>query len=777
MHSKPHYFPLAIWLALLVTATLSLREVDVSQDITQFMPAGSTERQKLVVDLLREGPTTRLIMLALEGGTIGQLANTSRRLARLLSNNNLFAHVANGDPTIQASKLRKLFTYRYLLAPQTNERLFTAAGIRRALLDRLDELNGAVPISSPAHLARDPTGAFNNLLKSWTPTHQPALKQGVWFSSNRERALLLVSTTGSGFDPLVQQQAIASIHTAFADARTTPEIRLKLSGAPIFADTTRRLIRSQVTTLSTIAGILVTLILVLAYRSSFLVLLGALPLLTAILIGAAAVTLLFGNLHGITLVFGVTLLGIAIDYPIHLFSHLPIAPNSRSAVQHIWPTLRLGVITTCIGYLAFARSDFIGLSQLGVFTTTGLISAAALTRWILPLLIRQQPQRQPGIVFREIAARIISMPPKPSSIIYLIVALIIAVLLILSPPKWATDLQSLSPLPAEQRRLANELRNQLGAPEVSKIIVIHRDTPNLVLRSSERLADRLRDSVALGLIKSFDMPSRYLPSSETQKQRQAVLPDRVSLEQQLRQAMQGLPFRANAFSPFLDAINVSRSLPVLDLSAALKTPIGTRTQSLLYKVDHGWNGLITLIGMESTANFERWWRKNRTTNSEYLNLEQEAANLVAKFRESTFDRLLLGVFAITCLISFGLRSPLMALKVLLPIFLAIGLSVALLSSMGKQLSLFHLIALLLTAGIGIDYSLFFQRGESDPNHRLATLHALTICALSTFTVFAILATSPIPVLHAIGLTVAIGVPLCFMLALISSPLAHNVPDA
>jgi len=363
--SKPPYWPLAAWLALLVTAVLSLRGTAVSHDITQFMPTGATERQQLAVELLREGPATRLIMVMLEGGTIEQLADTSRHLARMLGDNDLFSQVANGDANVQNGKLDKLFGYRYLLDPRPDETLFTATELHRALLLRLDELSGALPLSNRRHLASDPTGAFSNLLKSWIPAHQPALERGVWFSPNRERALLVAATAGSGFDPLIQQQAMAAIHTAFTDGRTAPDIRLQLSGAPVFVDTARHSIRSQLTRLSSIAGVLVSLFLLIAYRSPLLMLLGALPLLTAMLAGAATVTLLFGSLHGITLVFGITLLGIAIDYPIHLFSHLAMAPDGRSAIQCVWPTLRLGVITTCIGYLAFARSDFIGLAQTG----------------------------------------------------------------------------------------------------------------------------------------------------------------------------------------------------------------------------------------------------------------------------------------------------------------------------------------------------------------------------------------------------------------------------
>lgn len=96
------------------------------------------------------------------------------------------------------------------------------------------------------------------------------------------------------------------------------------------------------------------------------------------------------------------------------------------------------------------------------------------------------------------------------------------------------------------------------------------------------------------------------------------------------------------------------------------------------------------------------------------------------------------------------------LHVVLPVTSAIAVSVAVLHVSGERLTLFHLTALLLVLGIGIDYSLFFTRREASTERR-QTGHALRVCAISTLTVFGILAFSSLPVLHAIGLTVFIGV--------------------
>ena len=108
------------------------------------------------------------------------------------------------------------------------------------------------------------------------------------------------------------------------------------------------------------------------------------------------------------------------------------------------------------------------------------------------------------------------------------------------------------------------------------------------------------------------------------------------------------------------------------------------------------------------------------------------------------------------------------LRVLLPMALTTLLILAVLRGLGVELNLFHLVALILAAGLGLDYALFFDHAGDDRADQLRTLHALIVCSLMTLLVFSLLALSSIPVLRAIGSTVAIGVFANFVLALLVS---------
>ena len=759
--------PLLAWLLLMSAGIAVLRSTPVTHDITQFLPTGATPQQQLAASLVRSGPASRLILIGLENASPAELAQTSRRMAGILQASGLFSQVNNGMQ-IDRDRLELEFRYRYLLDPNTATTSFDQQQLRNALQQRLSELSSALPLMDRQQLAADPTAAFRAVLGNWQSLRQPQILHGVWFSQDERQALLLATTRAPGFDSAAQQQAVSTIHAAFTAAEAAPGTRLLLTGSPVFADNTRNTIRSSLRTLSIAAAILVSFFLLFVYRSIYLLILGGLPIVTGLLAGSLATATLFGNIHGITLVFGITLLGVAIDYPIHLFSHLAPDKTPRQSIAHLWPTLRLGVITTCIGYFAIARQDFTGLAQLGIFTTCGLLTAAFITRWLLPsLLVSARPPNVRGVLSTGLRP-LLNLPRNITRLVLVAALVTLALLATFSPPEWETDVSALSPLSSTERRLDSSLRQAIGAPDVSQLIVVSGADAETVLLICEQAAGRLQRAAEQGLLTSFDTPSRYLPSSATQIQRQGSLPDTATAIQQLAAAMQGLPFRQEAFAPFLTALSESRALPPLAPGDVEGTPTGLRIQPLLFSDETGWKALILLSGITPGTDFRNWWQQQGLKDAQLIDLKQASATLLTEFRNSTLERLLLGIVAILLVLSLGLRSATAPLRVILPILLAIGLTSALLGAMGERLSLFHLIALLLTAGIGIDYSLFFHRHESQVAERLRILHALLVCAVSTVTVFGLLAASPIPVLHSIGITVTIGTPLCFLLALAAS---------
>ncbi|MFZ1642341.1 MAG: hypothetical protein WAV07_13120, partial [Candidatus Contendobacter sp.] len=346
--------------------------------------------------------------------------------------------------------------------------------------------------------------------------------------------------------------------------------------------------------------------------------------------------------------------------------------------------------------------------------------------------------------------------------------LVLLAMVVKAPVLWENDLAALSPVPRELLRLDQDLRTALGAPEVGHLIAITAPDAETVLRHGETVAAYLDARQTEGALAGYDGAMRYLPSAHTQQQRQAGLPDAATLTANLNAALEGLPFKPGLFGPFLDAVAAARTAPPLRPEDLRGTLLGARVNMLLFPGERGWTALLPLSGVRDARALAAGLPQGEFVRAYYLDLRAETNRLVAGFRDATLIRLGWGVALIVAVVWVGLRSWRLVAAALLPVALALIFTVAALLALDERLSLFHLVSLLLVLGIGVDYGLFFSRPGADPDLRRRTLHALLVCCGSALTVFGMLATSALPALRAIGLTVSLGVAASFIAALVAA---------
>jgi predicted exporter len=312
-----------------------------------------------------------------------------------------------------------------------------------------------------------------------------------------------------------------------------PPASLELSGPGVFSVAARGTIKQQVMRLSILSTALITLLLLWVYRSFRALVLGLIPVASGALAGIAAVALGFGAVHGITLGFGVTLIGESVDYSIYLFI------QSQQRTSTLWPTIRLGVLTSIVGFASLLPSAFPGLAQLGLFSISGLVAAALVTRYVLPNLL------PPKLDIRDLTplgiglAAALQRVKTPRALLLAIPILAAIALYTHRGPVWNTELSALSPVSKADQALDAMLRSDIGAPDVSYLVVISGPDQESVLRAAEALAAPLDDLVEKGVIAGFESPARYLPSMGTQRARQESLPAIADLRANLGKALDG----------------------------------------------------------------------------------------------------------------------------------------------------------------------------------------------------------------------------------------------
>jgi predicted exporter len=538
-----------------------------------------------------------------------------------------------------------------------------------------------------------------------------------------------------------------------------------------------------------VSSLLIAILLLLVYRSLTALLLGFLPVATGILAGIASVSLGFGVVHGITLGFGTALIGEAVDYSIYLFMQSDRASNDaterhsdiwrKTWIASVWPTVRLGVLTSVFGFAALLLSGFPGLAQLGLYSMAGLIAAAAMTRYVLPHLL---PTNFHIRDVTDTGLKLSRYAMLATKLRWPAIGLIVASSAIVYQHHnhlWNAELSALSPVSATDQALDTRLRAGMGAPDVRYVIVVSGDSQEAVLGATEKVSTELQKMVELGVLASFDSASHYLPSQAAQHARQASLPEPTELKLRLEDAIQGLPVHSKVFVPFLTDIETTRNKPLLQRSDLEHTSMAMAVDAMLLKQGQRWSALIPLTAPDSgnmdAGQVRAALNQAQVPNALFVDMKAESNRLYSGYMHEAIMLSLAGLIAIVVLLLLVLRSPKHVVAVIIPLAAAVLTVTAGLALFGQQLIILHLIGLLLIVAIGSNYALFFNPSLDQGVHKISprTYASLLFANVATVLGFGLLAFSSVPVLQAMGVTVAPGV----ILALIFSAVFARIGPA
>lgn len=223
-------------------------------------------------------------------------------------------------------------------------------------------------------------------------------EQGYLIGAGGDFHLVLVfpalqSDEGRELEPVVQLIRAAR-DRALAGAAGTG-LHADLTGAPALAvdELTSLQAGSQITSVLSTAGIF--LLLMLAFRSFRHVAVLLLPLLAGMAITLGFVQLVYEGLNLVTSSFMSVLLGLGIEFGVHLMHRYgearldgeDVRPALETSLLVDGPAVALGAVTTATAFLTTTTTEFRAFAELGVITAVGLAITLACTLFLFPALL------------------------------------------------------------------------------------------------------------------------------------------------------------------------------------------------------------------------------------------------------------------------------------------------------------------------------------------------------------------------------------------------------
>lgn len=573
-------------------------------------------------------------------------------------------------------------------------------------------------------------------------------------ANGKSWVLLRARTTGNAFDMNLPLQ-VADLLKHSREEAAQADVQLLAASGLLYAANGQRQATREITWVGGGATVGILLLLLLAFRR-LRVLLAFVPVLVGMLFGAVACVALFGHMHVMTLVLGSSLIGVAVDYPLHYLSKSwSLKPwHSWPALRLTLPGLTLSLITSCIGYLALAWTPFPALTQIAVFSAAGLLGAYLSAVCLLPALLKGsdlRPAQWPLRVAEYLLAlreRLLKIARTPVLLV-LLIAFCVGGLLQLDTKN---DIRQWVGAPQQLTDEAQTIARITGYQPTSQFFLVRAANQQALLERQTALSERLDQLVNLNKLQG------YLSLNQ--------LVSQPSEQRQVREALNKLP----AFwQPLLDVgvpvealkteLAKLQALPVEDIDSALTGPLAEPYRTLwLGPTEDGVAAMVSLQGLNNPALLRV--QALDLPGVELVDRLGELNNVFAKTQISAAELKLAScvLIVLVLILPFGLGG---ALRIVALPLLAALCSLASLGWLGQPLTLFSLFGLLLVTAISVDYAILMR--EQVGGAAVSLLGTL-LAALTTWLSFGLLAVSSTPAVSNFGLSVSLGLAFSFILA-------------
>ncbi|ABM23142.1 conserved hypothetical protein [Shewanella sp. W3-18-1] len=783
---------LAIWLLLMLSASLWTLQLwqngaRVQSDILAMLP--HLQQDKLTERALNQVEATLAdqVYIAL----VAKDETTAIAAAKLLmqkletdlvatGKNAALTDIRSADMQLGEALGQYYFPHRFKLLTAPQAEALATKDIGNLIEAATAQLYNAFSYANSNLLAQDPLLLFPANLLSLAPSSKVKASQGILLANQGDNVAAVVMAKGreSAFNPNAQLAQMTAL-TLGLDAvkQSYPDITLLKAGALFHAIAATQTAKSEISILG-LASLLGVIALVwLAFRSVMPLLLAIVTISSGLLLAATFTLSVFGELHLLTLVFGTSLIGIAIDYSFHFYCER-LSDTERSAqatVAYIFPTVTLAFITSALAYVGIGLAPFPGMQQVAIFCAAGLLGAYLTLILAYPQLAgsRLPSGSRPLALAGKYLANLTQLSNRLTTPLGMgMFALVIVVWCLVGVTKLTVDddIRHLQQSPASVTEPENKLRQLLSGGTDNQFLLVRAASEEALLQQLERVSPLLDAAIANQELGNYVSLSRYLPSHQRQDtayrlqgeiyqtQIDTVLTN-LGLDENLKPELQASYLAAK--DQYIAPADFFKLEAGKQLAPLWLAPNGKATDYDALN-DGGasaeYGAIVLLGGIQQIDAL-----KARFAHDESVQLIDKVADISAvmgHYRLLTLKllALALGIALLLFSLNFGIKKA--AVVVAVPALAAL-LTLATLGLTGSPLSLFHALALILVFGIGIDYSLFFASAQQ---HGKAVMMAVFMSACSTLLAFGLLAFSQTQAIHYFGLTLSLGIGFTFLLS-------------
>ncbi len=824
--SYQHY-RLIILISVLLTfiSAFFALKLDLTTEIIDLLPKDSPVVQSFNNAMERYGSMDYLIVVIedKDGKEVENREDFVDDLAQELNSLNTVKYVDYKiDDKIRTFYRKTFYDYALLYLGKDElttikDKLSLDSMTRQMCLNR-ESLKTAVSAASKELIVRDPLSMRNifekhiNRAKGKLKIH---FKDGYYFSEDLTMIFMLVKPNRPAQEMKFVKMFLKDVKSAEERVKAKydnpADLKIGYTGNYAIAESYSGVIKKDIiiTFLTSFIGVM--LLFLFTFRRIASIFYVGIPLIMAVLWTLCLSYFYIGNLNIVTSAFCAILIGLGVDFAIHLFNKYSAekadGKNDLEALELSLTETGDGIITaaltTAFAFFAVMISGFRGLAELGFMTGSGIILCLIAMFVVFPALLtlrakypiaRSRFKKIPNFGLEGLAEFIEKNREKVVAVCAILTVLFgIAAFFI----KFDDDFRNIRPKGSKPIKLQKRLISKIGSPLNYTLVLTKGSTVQEVMENGDKVVEKLEELIKSDTVLSFNSLRKFIPPMEQQHKNLEWLentrnsdPEAFSFERidnDFEQAVEKSGFRSKA--PFEESLsNIKRALSVkkpITIEKLRESGIGDLVSRFFYE-GNGFYELATYVyptyeNPKKAVNQIVEELKNMKGVS-VIGVKVLSTELKRIVEKDAFLAALLSLTGVFGFLIYHFKKLKVVALAILPLFVSVIWMVGTMSLLKLKFNLVNISILPIIIGIGIDDGIHIVHHYLEDAHRniintaKITGRAVVITSLTTVVGFGSLLFADYPGLASVGTVAILGVSYALIASITVLPALLSLLD-
>ncbi|SHF94999.1 hypothetical protein SAMN05444483_103353 [Salegentibacter echinorum] len=696
-------------------------KINLEEDITKLVPSG--EKQQVLQQVLDHTDFSDKLIIAVssESKNPDELTAYADKLTDSL-NEKLPEYIDKIQGRVPEAGILEVYDFVYENLPlflnskdycEISNRLENDS-IKKRVEKAYNDLMSPTGFVTKHFIFKDPLGINNIGLKKLRELQVEKgfkIYNDYLLTSDEKHVLLFISPKYPASETNQNEAFIDGLDHIITTLNKDSQVKGDYFGGVLYALANAKQIKKDIQLTLSIAFSILLVLLIVYYRKFYIPLLLFLPSIFGAL---SAISLLYffkGSVSAISLGIGAVLLGISLDYALHILTHFRHNSNVEILYRDVTRPILMSSCTTAIAFLCLLFVESEALNDLGVFAAVSVLTASFFSLLLIPHFYKPKPKKtKAGTNWLDRIAAIRYY--KNKVLLGLVGLLFIVGLFLFNSVGFNKDLSQLNYKPNKIQESENEILNIAGRAANTTYLVSYGNDIEKALLENNELYEKLQKFKNQGKIENFSSIGGVVLSTDKQLEKieswdsfwsNAKI---NSTRQALIRESAELGFKPASFNRFYNQLNKDFNTILLDDYRQVKS---------LYLddfIDRS-PGFSTVTSTVSLENPDPEVIANLETQDGVIAIDRKQMNenFLGSLKEKFNTLIIFSVIAVFIVLLLFYRSLILSLLTLLPIAVTWIITLGVMLVLNIEFNILNIIISTFIFGLGLDYSIFITNAS------------------------------------------------------------------